>query len=281
MIRPLFFGGKEKCLTFSYDDAVTQDRRLVELFNRYGVRGTFNLNSGCFGKQGTVNYELIREATHNKIEESEVAALYKGHEVAVHTVTHPNLCLLDHEAIRYEVMEDRKNLERLVGYPVTGMAYPYGAYDDTVIEVLKDCGIHYSRTVVSTNTLGVPRDFLMWHPTCHFGDEGMEELVRCFLNDKTEQCEQDYQKLLYIWGHSYELDGNETWQLMEDTLQALSGKDDIWYATNIEIYDYQKAVEALDFSADHTLVKNPSGQTVWISVDGKTVEIPAGEIVRI
>jgi peptidoglycan/xylan/chitin deacetylase (PgdA/CDA1 family) len=278
MIRPLFFGGKEKCLTFSYDDAVTQDRRLVELFNKYGVRGTFNLNSGCFGKQGTVNYELIREATHNKIEESEVAALYKGHEVAVHTVTHPNLCFLDHAAFRYEVMEDRRNLERLVGYPVTGMAYPYGAYDDTVVEILKECGIHYSRTVVATQQFGVPRDFLMWHPTCHFGDEGMEELVSRFLDDKDDKS---YQKLLYIWGHSYELDGNDTWQRMEDTLQALSGRDDIWYATNIEIYDYQKAVETLDFSADHTLVKNPSGQTVWISVDGKPVEIPAGEIVRI
>jgi peptidoglycan/xylan/chitin deacetylase (PgdA/CDA1 family) len=278
MIRPLFFGGKEKCLTFSYDDAVTQDRRLVELFNRYGVRGTFNLNSGCFGRQGTVNYELIREATHNKIEESEVAALYKGHEVAVHTVTHPNLCLLDRAAIRYEVMEDRRNLERLVGYPVTGMAYPYGAYDNTVIGVLKECGIHYSRTVIATQQFGVPQDFLMWHPTCHFGDDNMEELVRRFLNDKDDKS---YQKLLYIWGHSYELDGNDTWERMEDTLRALSGKDDIWYATNIEIYHYQKAVEALDFSANHTLVKNPSGQTVWISVDGKPVELPAGEIVRI
>jgi peptidoglycan/xylan/chitin deacetylase (PgdA/CDA1 family) len=185
---------------------------------------------------------------------------------------------LDRAAIRYEVMEDRRNLERLVGYPVTGMAYPYGTYDDTVIGVLKECGIHYSRTVVSTQQFGVPQDFLMWHPTCHFGDDKMEELVSRFLNDKDDRS---YQKLLYIWGHSYELDGNETWQLMEDTLQALSGKDDIWYATNIEIYDYQKAVEALDFSADHTLVKNPSGQTVWISVDGKPVEIPAGEIVRI
>ena len=128
-------GGKEKCLTFSYDDGVTQDRRLVELFNKYGIRGTFNLDSGCFGKLAKANGNFIKETTHNKIEESEVAQLYKGHEVAVHTISHPNLVYLNKDAIRYEVMEDRKNLERLVGYPVTGMAYPFGTYDDTVISV--------------------------------------------------------------------------------------------------------------------------------------------------
>lgn len=281
MIRPLFLDGKEKCLTFSYDDGVTQDRRLVELFNKYGVRCTFNLDSGCFGKTGRANGNFIKETTHNKIEESEVAKLYAGHEVAVHTVSHPNLCFLNRDAIRYEVMEDRKNLERLVGYPVTGMAYPYGTYDDTVVEVLKECGIHYSRTTVSTNTLGVPRDFLVWHPSCHFGDEGMDGLIRRFLMDKTEQSDYNYQKLLYIWGHSYELDGHETWGRMEDVLKELSGRDDVWYATNMEIYHYQKALECLDFSADKTMVKNPTGQTVWFAVDGRTVEVFAGAIVRL
>lgn len=40
------WNGKKKAVTFSYDDGVTQDRRLVEMMNTYGVKGTFNLNSG-------------------------------------------------------------------------------------------------------------------------------------------------------------------------------------------------------------------------------------------
>ena len=38
--------GKKRAVTFSYDDGVEQDRHLVELFNTYGMKATFNLNSG-------------------------------------------------------------------------------------------------------------------------------------------------------------------------------------------------------------------------------------------
>jgi peptidoglycan/xylan/chitin deacetylase (PgdA/CDA1 family) len=281
MITPLFPDGKAKCLTFSYDDGVTQDRRLVALFNKYGVRGTFNLNSGCFGRTGAITDTFNKEVTHNKIAGDEVATLYAGHEVAVHTLLHPNLCVLDRAAIRYEVMEDRRNLESLVGYPVTGMAYPYGTYDDTVTGVLRECGIHYSRTVVSTNSFGMPRDFLAWHPSCHFGDAGMDDLIRRFLADQPGHNEAGYQKLLYIWGHAYELDGCDTWELMEKTLAALSGRDDVWYATNIEIYRYQRALEALDFSENNSMVMNPGGQTVWIAVNDRPVELLAGTVVKL
>lgn len=38
-------GGKAKAVTFSYDDGVIQDRRLAELFDKYGLKGTFNFNN--------------------------------------------------------------------------------------------------------------------------------------------------------------------------------------------------------------------------------------------
>lgn len=46
----LYPNGLEKALTFSYDDGRVFDRKLVEIFNRYGVKGTFHLNSGTLGK---------------------------------------------------------------------------------------------------------------------------------------------------------------------------------------------------------------------------------------
>ena len=278
-MEPLFYGGKTKCVTFSFDDGVTQDCRLVELFNKYKVRGTFNLNSGCFGKEGMIrDSAFIREATHNKIEADEVAALYAGHEVAVHTVSHPNLVFLDQEAIRYEIGEDRKNLEKLVGYPVTGMAYPYGPYDDTVLAVMRECGISYSRTVQSTNSFAIPRDFLMWHPSCHFGDDVMAELIGRFLDNNAERQPYQTRELFYIWGHSYELDGRDSWEKMEETLKTLSGREDIWYATNGEICEYENAVRRLICNADRTMAKNPSALPVWLSVDGQPVEVKPGEI---
>ena len=79
-----------KALTFSYDDAVTQDRRLIELFNKYGLKCTFNVNSGILGVGGSLVREDVTVAwAHPRA--IEIPKIYEGHEVAAHTVTHPCL----------------------------------------------------------------------------------------------------------------------------------------------------------------------------------------------
>ena len=49
-----FPGGKKKALTLSYDDGVEQDIRLIDIMKKNGLKGTFNLNSGCYAPEGTV-----------------------------------------------------------------------------------------------------------------------------------------------------------------------------------------------------------------------------------
>ena len=51
-----------KRLTFSYDDGVTQDRRLVPLLNRYGMKATFNINSELLNRLITAVYPLRKSA---------------------------------------------------------------------------------------------------------------------------------------------------------------------------------------------------------------------------
>lgn len=223
--------GKTKCVTLSFDDQITQDFRLVEIINKYGLKSTFNLNSGTFGLKGTVTAHGV-SVSHNKIKREEAKNLYKGHEIAVHTVNHPDLCKLSKEEIIKEVTEDMKSLSELAGYTVNGMAYPYGTYNEEVISTLKECGIKYSRTVVNTYDFKLPDEFLAWHSTMHFGDEGMMDIVDKFLSSDSSEPE-----LLYIWGHSYELDAAGTWELFEEFCKKLSGRDEIWYATNMEVYN--------------------------------------------
>ena len=112
---------KMKAVTFSYDDGVTQDQRLIALFDRYGLKCTFNLNSGLLGKAGMLVRENVTVA-HVKPRPEEIRAIYAGHEIAAHTLTHPRLKELDDAEIVRQVEEDRLALSELAGYEVVGMA---------------------------------------------------------------------------------------------------------------------------------------------------------------
>ena len=279
-MKPLFKDGKTRCFTLSFDDGVVQDVRLVELFNRYGLKCTFNLNSGLFGLKASRN-DFPNPVQNDRLSGDQITKLYEKHEIAVHTLTHPKLQYLDREAIRFEVMEDRRNLEEIAGYPVTGMAYPFGTYDDTVVEELRSCGIRYARTTEPTWAYAVPRDFLRWHPTIQFGNERMERVVKGFLNTERLNRDNSLLPILYIWGHSYELDGNDSWGLMEDLCRRVSGLKDVWYATNGEIERYVTALRRLIFSADEKMVTNPSADPVWLLVDGETVCVDGGSTKKL
>lgn len=268
----LFPNGLEKAFTLSYDDGVIQDKRFIELLKKYGLKATFNLNSGTFGD---VDYYQHLVVDHVKINADEVKALYDGYEVAVHTITHPDLPKIPASMIAYEVSGDKHNLEELVGYPIRGMAYPFGTYNDRVVDVLINSGIEYARTVKSTHKFAVPEDFLMWHPTCHHDDNALIDLADQFLQTKASAS------IFYVWGHTYEFDNNNNWDKLEDFFEKISGKDSIWYATNIEIVDYINAVKQLKYSADGKIIYNPTAQTIWLRIFRKDYKIASGETIHI
>lgn len=255
----IFPEGKKKALTFSYDDGQIFDRRLIRILKKYGLRGTFHLNSGTVGTDGYVT-------------EEEIAELYEGMELAGHTVSHPYLSQKSSAEIMAEIWEDKKALEQWNGKFVRGFSYPFGETSRQIMGALKNSGLEYARTAVSTHSFMWPDDFLMWNPTCHH-NEVTEELIQHFL------CPFEYEKnlLFYIWGHSFEFDREQTWEKFEEVCEKLSGREDIWYATNIQIKDYITAVRKLVVSADDRRVYNPSAQSVWIWIDGKATEVPAGK----
>lgn len=226
------FDGKLKAVTFSYDDGVTQDRRLVELFNKYSLKATFNLNSQLLGTENTLHYGE-KSVAHNKIDPSEVKELYKGHEVAVHTLTHPHLPGLSDEEIIRQVEKDRENLSLLAGYEVVGMAYPGGGvnFDLRVADIIeRHTGVKYARTTVHTFNFDLQKDLYVFNPTVHHNDT-----ARCLeMIDNFLALETDTPKLLYIWGHSYEFDFSDNWDFAEEMCRRLAGKEDVFYGTNRE-----------------------------------------------
>lgn len=223
--------GKRKAVTFSYDDGITQDRKLIRLFDRYGLKATFNLNSGTLGQAD----RLIRQGhtiafVHPR--PLEIAEQYRGHEVACHTCTHANLPeLSESEAIR-QVESDRIALEELVGYPIVGMAYPCGEYNEGTIDLLKkNTRILYARTTISTYGFALPKEPLEWCPTVHHTEwDKMEMLANDFLTSESSEPQ-----LFYIWGHSFEFEIDDSWGQMERFCEKIAGHDDIFYGTNAEI----------------------------------------------
>ena len=225
---------KKKAITFSYDDGVVQDIRLIELLNKYGLKCTFNLNSELLSKKGM----LIREGkriAHYKIHTEDVKHIYEGHEVAVHTLTHPNLTQCDDKEIIRQVEADRLNLSELVEYEVVGMAYPCGGVnnDDRVAGIIKEnTGVKYSRTITTNNCFDLQENLYRFNPTAyHLDFEKMMQLGREFVEFKPKEP-----KVFYIWGHSYEMDYDaDYWVKLEEFFKLISNKEDIFYGTNKEV----------------------------------------------
>ncbi len=250
--------GKNKVFTLSYDDGKNADKRLVEIFNKYKIKATFHLNSGLLGKI-------------DRVHEDEVEELYKGHEVAVHTFNHPTISRVPKEELVLQIFEDRKILEKIVGYPVRGMSYPNGSYTEEIVKLLPHLGIEYSRVVGGHETYNIPENFLKWQSTCHHNQNALKHVKEFLSLSKTQ-----YLYMFYIWGHSYEFDNDNNWDLIEEICERMSFKDDIWYATNIEIVDYLNATKNLKFNVERTQVINMSNIDIWLDIDGIKKKISSG-----
>lgn len=267
--------GRKKAFTLSYDDGVTQDIPFIDLLRRLNLKATFNINSGHLGQKDFIIREG-RRVEHDHIRPEEVQSLYDGFEVALHTVSHPALTLLDDAQVLCQVLQDKDALEKLVGYPVRGMAYPGGVFSARIIELLKGCGVRFCREVAVTHDFSLPKEALAWQCSCHHWD--LEALIEPFLAEHSGF--QPY--LLSVWGHSFEFDQRDDWAVIENQLKRLSGHSDVWYAANIEIFDYIDAYNALKWTVQGDVVSNPSALEVWVWLEGAgEVCIPAGQCVHL
>ncbi len=202
-----FPGGKFKAVTLSYDDGVRQDIRFTEILDRYGMKGTFNINSGFVG-QGEIRLSYDDIKTH---------ILDKGHEVAIHGENHiaPGIGF-PAQAIA-DVLNCRKALENNLGIIIRGMAYPdsgvkvfhNGNTYENIKGYLKNLGVAYSRALGNDNDLFMlPEDFYAWMPTAHHVNPELFNWVEKFVNMEEGKIYSAslYPRLFYLWGHSYEYD---------------------------------------------------------------------------
>lgn len=259
----VFPEGKSKVLTLSYDDGRLTDEKMITIMNRYGIRGTFNLN-----------YSFLSEENDERVPLNRVPEVYKGHEVATHTYSHPTIARCPATQIYREILEDKKGWESVMKVPVRGHAYPNGSYSEEVKRIFKDAGIVYGRTTKQTLGFALPTDWMQWDTTCHHNNPQLMELAKRFV----EFAKPQYLIMMNVWGHSREFELDNKWDMLEEFCKLVGGRDDIWYATNIEIKDYMDAYDRLQFSADESFVYNPNAMDVWVTVGKgyKLIRIPSG-----
>jgi peptidoglycan/xylan/chitin deacetylase (PgdA/CDA1 family) len=273
-IEMLFPEGKSKALILSYDDGRTEDRQLVKMMNKYGLIGTFHLNSNKLGTDGYLS-------------KAEIKSLFAGHEVSVHSANHPNLTALSKIDVIYEVVEDRKELERLMDYPVRGMAYPFGNNNEFVVDVVEGLGIEYARTVEDSYGFNIPENFLKWHPTIH------QFAKAYFEQDKPENDKRELAifykvinnfigskelAILDVWGHSWEMSNIQSkWDETETFFKLVANNPNIHYSSQIDIVDYIHAFRSLKFSVEKNIVTNKSALTIHFRKGAVSYAISPGK----
>lgn len=271
----LFPGFKDKAVTLSYDDGTIFDKELLEIVNKYNMKVTFNISSGKFADEGTKSAWYLSA--------SEALKVYEGHEIAVHGQMHLSLTDVPASQATQDILLDRLALEKLTGKIIRGMAYANGAVDDTAVEIVKNCGICYARTTVATEKFDIPYDWLRMPSTCHHNNPKLMQLADDFLAPITSSYPWAHKpKLFYLWGHSHEYHNNNDWSVLENFCKKISGKEDVWYATNGEIYNYVTAFDNLVYSADGKTIFNPTNTVLYFNniLTGNKYEIKPGETVN-
>ncbi len=276
-----FPGGRAKAVTFSYDDGSKSDVKLVETVDKYGIKCTFNLVGDSVAAEKGITKAFIKERM-----------IGGGHEIAVHGYYHRGQDVLRPiEGIR-DVLDCRLALESEFGMIIRGMAYPDRCPNrfkipDTYARIrtyLEELDIAYARTVGDDNDrFELPEDFLDWFPTAHHDNPKVMEYIEKFVSMDMSKLyiAQRSAKLFFLWGHSAEFERNGNWEHLEAICQKLSGHGDVWYATNMEIYEYVTAYRSLKWSADGSMVYNPTLYEIWFDIDRTLYQIKPGETLKI
>lgn len=226
------WNGKYKALTFSYDDGQIQDLKMLEILNYYKLKCTLNLSSGLFMQEGNPDYRNNMHSGYLTVNELKKYAI--GHEIAAHSCNHPGLVDCTDKQVFDEIYEDKVTLENTFQQKVYGMAYPFGSYNETIMKIVANSGLHYARTVEASHSFDIQLNKFAFHPTCHHNDDKIEELIKIFIETKATK---EKPMLFYIWGHSWEFDGGEkNWTYFDKLCSRLSNLEDVFYGTNAQVF---------------------------------------------
>lgn len=294
----LFEGYTTKTAVFNYDDCRAEDIRFIELLNRYGMKGTFNLTvNHIYSQMKAPCYEATGKNDAESVYNF-ARSIYKDHEVSNHTVNHypaglnPGEISFSSSGVQMTGVSTEEEIADITGcidflqekFNVTpiGLAWPsgYGTfrndYESDLLPAMQENGVRYARGA-ETGTFAMPYDWYIWNPSCHHKNALAASEGFISLKNKGDL------KCLFIWGHTYEFDQNASdekrnWNMIENVMKSMQ-TENIWFATNAEIYKYVEATKLVEVT--DTVVTNNSDMTVYYNINGVNTQIASGETYSI
>ncbi len=209
-----------------WDDGVSTDVRLVSLLRRQGARATFNLNAGLHQRQRQFGWHH-RGTEVWRLGLDELGEVYEGFTIANHTLTHPHLEALPIDEARREIAEGRACLQALFGQPVRGFVYPFGSFDDAVMQAVRDAGHVYARTTRQAEAGVGTQDAMAAAPSCHFLAPDFWQRLQAARPTGA----------FWFWGHSYELVDEAMWAAFEASLARLCAEPGVQWCDPTELFD--------------------------------------------
>ena len=263
----MYPGGKDRAFNITYDDGVTQDLRFVELLNRYGLKGTFNLNSELMVNGFSWFHPNGMEV--RRLDPDTAVWLYRGHEIASHTKTHPYMHDVHGEELRHQLLDDKLALETMMGVEVKGFAVPFDHYSREIAECARECGFEYARMSEFSYSYAPCRDWYFWKTGFYHVEPGLEDYVDGFFESNEELA------VCQIVGHSYDLDAENLWNALEKIMERVSLDPRVWSCTNLELVRYLKAMEQVQIT--DTYVHNPTDVPLWFRIRQDVILLDTGE----
>lgn len=193
---------------FSFDDYDEKNERIADIFDKYGIKCTFFIETALKDARDQI------EQFHKR-----------GHHIGAHTIHHvQDMKLLNSVECMSEIDGCKKMIESITKEPCEVFAYPRGRYNEEVINQLKIAGFKYSRTTLVLNVKS--DDPFRQHTTIHlfpnrkeYVGRDIETLFNFYFDDVKKNG-----GILSIWGHAEELDKYNLWELLEKMVKQIAEK---------------------------------------------------------
>jgi peptidoglycan/xylan/chitin deacetylase (PgdA/CDA1 family) len=131
-------------VSLTFDDGTATQYQADQMLADHGMHGTFFLNSGRIGSSDYyMTWAQIQTLANH------------GNEIGGHTSHHANLTQTDSTEARRQICKDRVTLLDK-GFAAKNFAYPYGAFNSDVKQMVQGCGYNSARTSSPSTSESIP-----------------------------------------------------------------------------------------------------------------------------